>query len=131
MSTSEKSYIPSAVSNKLFASTRNIIYFTASSTKCGSLSIGLKIRGSRAETTSDKGSLTSQPQQQCKSSFMVGWCLYHVRCQYRIHISGYVSPFQLEPNCIAEACSGLGALRTSSTTLVRYNNRDFIQSNAP
>jgi hypothetical protein len=39
ISTSEKSYIPRAVSNRLFASTRNMIYFRASSTKCGSFSI--------------------------------------------------------------------------------------------
>lgn len=37
-STSEKSYIPSAVSNSLSASTRKMIYLTASSTSAGSLS---------------------------------------------------------------------------------------------
>lgn len=39
ISTNEKSYIPNAVSKRRSASTKNIIYFTASSTNSGSVSV--------------------------------------------------------------------------------------------
>ena len=85
INTSEKSYIPRAVSNSRSASTRKIMYLTASSTISGLESVRKK-KVRFTYTYIYIFDFTSQTKEKSQASLVVGWSFDHMRCKDRINI---------------------------------------------
>src|SRR5258707_9176702 len=109
-STSEKSYIPRATSNSVSASTRKIMYLTASSTAVGTRFTQRYIV--RFQLRMMDGLITSELQKNAQSSLEIRRTLYDICSQDRVNVLFYVLPFESFPHSITKFRYYLWWLRT-------------------
>lgn len=86
--------MPSAVSNRVFASARKMIYFTASSTAPGSVSIPTATLVQPGDEIGDI-IYTTQTKEEAQASFEVRWALHCVSSEHWVDVALKVALFEL------------------------------------